>query len=518
MEPLRLASLWSRALAGAKAIPVAVEVHLGNGLPQFQIVGLPDTEVRESRERVRVALQACGYEFPQRRITVNLAPADLPKESGRFDLPIALGILQASGQLPSPGPGARPGQPVLEFVGELGLDGGLRPVRGALAMAVQARGSRRWLVVPAASAEEVLLFPELPVVVADSLGAVCRHLLGQQALPDARQSVDATTSSITFGKAFSATHHRAAPDLAEVRGQAMARRALEVAAAGGHSLLFHGPPGCGKTLLAERLEGLLPPLSAEEATAHAINCSLAGQPIDDATLRVRPCRRPHHSTPALALTGGGRPLRPGEMGLAHGGILFLDELPEFSRSCIEVLREPLETGVVNLSRVSGEAVFPAEFQLVCTMNPCPCGRPQNGTPGCHCTPERIHYYRTKVSQPILDRIDLWVPVLPEPAENLSEIPAESTATVRRRVLCAYQRQLDRQGCPNARLRIGETLVHAALGASEQRVWHRIAARHGLSARGAHRLLRVARTVADMEQSTAVSGENLHQAAGWRMTF
>ncbi|MDE3011755.1 MAG: YifB family Mg chelatase-like AAA ATPase [Pseudomonadota bacterium] len=513
MEPLRLASLWSRALAGAKAIPVAVEVHLGNGLPQFQIVGLPDVEVRESRERVRVALQACGFEFPQRRITVNLAPADLPKESGRFDLPIALGILLAGAQLP---PVAHWPEGGAEVVGELGLDGSLRPVRGALAMAWHAHADTRSLILPAASAAEVALFPQLRVRVAETLAEVCAWLRGGAPLRSA-QAWHAAHAGPEAAEA-AALLPCANLDLADVRGQEAAREALTVAAAGGHSLLFHGPPGCGKTLLAERLPGLLPPLEECEVVSHAINRSLAGLPLRAGELRQRPCRRPHHSTPAYALTGGGRPLRPGEMSLAHGGVLLLDEIPEFSRACIESLREPLESGLINIARVGGEAVFPADFQLVCTMNPCPCGNPADGSPGCRCSPLQVMQYRSRLSLPVLDRIDLWVPVLPESASVLDGPPGDSSSTVRARVAQAYGIQLARQGCVNARLRIGDTLVHAGLRCAEQRIWHKIASRHRLSARGAHRLLRVARTLADLEQQPRVREKDLLQAAAWRTAF
>ncbi len=513
MEPLRLASLWSRALAGAKAIPVAVEVHLGNGLPQFQIVGLPDTEVRESRERVRVALLACGYEFPARRITVNLAPADLPKESGRFDLPIAIGILLASGQLP---PVQHWPDGPLELVGELALDGSLRAVRGALAMAWQAHASGRALILPADSCGEAALFPDLRVLVAESLAEACGYLRGALRLPTALERWQTRPAGLPT---VPAAQSAAAADLSEVRGQHAGRQALRVAAAGGHSVLFHGPPGCGKTLLAERLAGLLPPLEPHEAVAHAINLSFAGKPLDPSTLWQRPCRRPHHATPVFALTGGGKPLRPGEMSLAHCGVLFLDEIPEFSRACIEALREPLESGEINLSRVGGEAVFPANFQLVCTMNPCPCGRPVDGTPPCRCTPTQILLYRTRVSLPVLDRIDLWVPIGKESTRKLaSPEPVPSTAEVREQVLRAYRRQMDRQGCVNARLRAAHILVRAALGGTERAIWEALAARHQLTARGAHRLLRVARTLADLDGKPAVRACDLHQAAAWRTAF
>lgn len=512
MESLQLACVHSRALHGARAVPVSVEVHLGNGLPQFQMVGLPDAEVRESRERVRVALQAAGFEFPLRRITVNLAPAELPKESGRFDLPLALGLLIADGRLPAPA--HWPGGPS-EVVGELGLDGSLRRVRGALAMAWQAHASGRRLILPAESAAELALFPQLDALVASSLAEVCAWLRGGPALRSPGQVCAETAGPPADGVGEDEEQRQRGYDLCEVHGQASACDALQVAAAGGHSLLFHGPPGCGKTMLAERLAGLLPPMSEAECITRAINRSLAGMPVRAGELRLRPCRRPHHSTPAFALLGGGRPLRPGEMSLAHGGVLFLDELPEFSRASIEALREPLESGMVNLARVGMADSFPAEFQLVCTMNPCPCGKPKTGEPACRCTPLQVQQYRGKLSLPVLDRIDLWVPLLPE---DRGQPAARSSAEVRAEVVRAWRLQVARQGCVNARLRVGDTLVQARLGRSEQARWHRLAAHHRLSARGAHRLLRVARTLADLEGRERVLAPQLDRAAAWRMAF
>ncbi len=505
MSATQLSIILSRALLGARVIPVSVEIHLGNGLPQFNMVGLPDTEVRESRERVRVALLANGFEFPQRRITVNLAPADLPKESGRFDLPIALGILIASQQIP-------PSAKNLEFAGELALDGQLRPIRGALAMAVAAHREGRTLVLPSVSAQEAALHPEASILSAPSLASVCEHVLGKQKL-------EAASPSLLIKKPIDGEF---LPDLADVRGQQQAIKALIVAAAGGHSLLFHGPPGCGKTLLAERLHGLLPPMTHQEAIASAVNQSLAGLPVHSKSWMIRPFRRPHHTTPVLAITGGGNPIRPGEISLAHQGVLFLDELPEFSRSSLEALREPLESGEVYISRVAGAEVLPARFQLLATMNPCPCGRGQDDPKPCRCTEARIQAYRARVSAPILDRIDLWVPVRKESTlPNTSHIPlhgALNSQIARERVIQAREIQLKRQGCENARLVARKLQEMAALSTNAEVIWNDITRTHHLSPRGAHRLLRVARTLADLDASPVVQPDHLFIASQWRAVF
>lgn len=505
MPATHLSVLPSRALLGARVIPVSVEIHLGNGLPQFNMVGLPDTEVRESRERVRVALLANGFDFPQRRITVNLAPADLPKESGRFDLPIALGILIASQQIPPPSKN-------LEFAGELALDGQLRPIRGGLAMAVAAHAEGRVLVLPSRSAQEAALIAEATVLSAPSLKKVCAHISGQQKLEFAEAPVfqDESNDDETL------------PDLADVRGQEQACTALIVAATGGHSLLMYGPPGCGKTLLAERLPGILPPMTREEALASAVNQSLAGLPLHSVIGQRRPFRRPHHTTPALAITGGGNPIRPGEISLAHQGVLFLDELPEFSRASLEALREPLESGKVYISRVAGAEVLPAKFQLLATMNSCPCGRGQDDPKPCRCSEAKIQAYRARVSAPILDRIDLWVPVRKEPisiAESAKPPQGElNSKTARERVMGAREIQLDRQGCENASLS-GRHLIHVALLSSQvEATWHNIIQKHRLSVRGAHRLLKVARTIADLDAAPKILESHLFMAAQWRAVF
>ncbi|MFN3885266.1 MAG: YifB family Mg chelatase-like AAA ATPase [Rhodocyclaceae bacterium] len=411
---MTLAVLRSRALAGLEALEVAVEVHLANGLPSFTLVGLPETEVKEARDRVRAALQNSGYEFPAKRITVNLAPADLPKESGRFDLPIALGILVASGQLPARHLDDH------EFAGELSLSGELRPVRGTLAMCLSASGAGRAFVLPAASADEAALVRAATILPARTLLEVCAYLAGTLAL-EAHQG--AVSPAPTF-----------APDLAEVKGQLPAKRALEVAAAGGHSLLMSGPPGSGKSMLAARLPGILPSMTDQEALESAALHSLVGG-FDVSRWGRRPFQAPHHSASVAAIVGGGANPRPGEISLAHHGVLFLDELPEFERRVLEALREPLETGHVRISRAARHAEFPARFQLVAAMNPCPCG--YLGNERCRCTPERIAAYRGKLSGPLIDRFDLMIEV---PAVKEEELVARATgepsAVVRARVVAS----------------------------------------------------------------------------------
>jgi magnesium chelatase family protein len=491
-----LAVLHSRALAGMQASAVTVEVHLANGLPSFTIVGLPEAEVREARDRVRAALHNAHFEFPSRRITVNLAPADLPKESGRFDLPIALGILAASGQLPA---GSLAGH---EFAGELALDGGLRPVRGALAMALSAARAGRGFVLPRANAAEAALVPQAAVYPAASLLEVCAHLCGRA--PLAREPAPAAGSRAVY------------PDLADVKGQAHARRALEIAAAGGHSLLMIGPPGSGKTLLASRLPGLLPPMTQQEALASAAVQSLGSGGFDAARWMQRPYRAPHHTASAVALVGGGSNPRPGEISLAQHGVLFLDELPEFARRVLEVLREPLESGRITVSRAAHQADFPAQFQLVAAMNPCPCGYLGHRDGRCRCTPDQVARYRARVSGPLLDRIDLQVEV---PAlarhELAAAAPAEPSAAVRARVEAAHRRQLQRQGASNARLDNAGVERHCTPDREGAALLGQALERLGLSARGYHRVLKVARTIADLAGAQAVGGAHVAEAVQYR---
>ena len=488
---MSLAVLSSRALVGLLAPEVCVEVHLANGLPAFTLVGLPDVEVREARDRVRAALQTGQFEFPQRRITVNLAPADLPKEGGCFDPPVALGILAASGQIPADKLGA------YEFAGELSLTGELRPVRGALALARQAARSGRTLILPAANAAEAALVRGVTILPAASLLAVAAHLCGHTLIaPYAGESLAALP---------------AYPDLADVKGQAQARRALEVAASGQHSLLFFGPPGTGKSMLAQRLPGLLPLLDDDEALESDAVHSVEGS-FRPERWRQRPMRAPHHSASPAALVGGGSTPRPGEISLAHNGVLFLDELPEFDRRVLEALREPLETGHVTISRAARRAEFPARFQLVAAMNPCPCGYHGHPDGRCRCTPDQIARYRGKVSGPLLDRIDLLLEVPALPVADLQAAPAgEPSAPVRERVARAWAIQRARQGKPNAQLAGAEIERWCQPDETGRKLLATAIERLRLSARGYHRILKVARTIADMSGTDTVGAAHVAEA-------
>ena len=502
---MSLSVVMSRALDGLDAPEVHVEVQLANGLPSFTLVGLADTEVKESRERVRAALQQSGFAFPHnKRITVNLAPAELPKDSGRFDLPIALGILAAAGQLDATRLAA------CEFAGELSLAGELRPVRGALALALalQRGGAGRTLVLPRDSAHIAAQVRSLDVRAAGTLAEVVAALLpGDAAVP----------------LPAAAPLPRAAPpatsDLRDVKGQAGAKRALEIAAAGGHSLLLIGPPGTGKSMLAHRLPGLLPPLDEDQALASAALQGLRHTGAEAEAFGQRPVRAPHHTASAVALVGGGSPPRPGEISLAHGGVLFLDETPEFPRAALEALREPLETGRITISRAARQASFPARFQLVAAMNPCPCGwlgAPAGVGKACRCTPEAVSRYQGKLSGPLLDRIDLQVEVLAAPPEEMlaargGASGGEPSAEVAVRVARAHARQLARQGRPNAQLDAAGLERHAALDARAAAFVESAAKRLAWSGRRLHRVLKVARTVADLAGSEPVLVLHLAEA-------
>jgi len=491
-----VAIVYSRALAGVDALLVTVEVHLAGGLPAFNLVGLPETEVKESRDRVRAALQNAQFEFPQRRITVNLAPAELPKESGRFDLPIAIGILVATGQLP----GKRLRE--FEFAGELALTGDLRPIRGALAMTLKAHGDSRAFILPRQSAAEAALVREAVVYPADRLLQVCGHLAGKEPLAQQARAESATVSQ---------TH----PDLSEVKGQPHAKRALEITAAGQHSLLMIGPPGTGKSMLAQRLPSLLPAMTEEEALDAAAIQSLTGSFRIEHWKR-RPFRSPHHTASAVALVGGGGDPRPGEISLAHHGVLFLDELPEFDRRVLEVLREPLESGRIHISRAARQAEFPAQFQLAAAMNPCPCGYLGHPSNRCRCTPDQIIRYRSRISGPLLDRIDLQIEVPAVTAEALRDASsAESSASVLQRVEAARARQIDRQGKPNALLGTKEIDQHCRADAQGDALLRRAIAGLNLSARTYHRVLKVARTIADLEAADSLSAGHIGEAIGYR---
>lgn len=516
---MSLAVVASRALYGFQAQAVKVEVHVGPGLPNFLIVGLPDAGVRESRERVRSALACAGYEFPAGRITVNLAPADLPKDSGRFDLAIALGILLASGQLVLPtgekshgksGQSSRQGgaarSMALEirdtvFVGELSLTGELRSIKGglAIAMALARESPGINLVMPEASAGVAAQVPGVVVYSARTLEEVVKHLRGLDTL------------QVAAPVSHPALEHTAC--LSDVHGQEAGRRALEIAASGGHSLLMCGAPGVGKSMLAQRLPGLLPPLGVMESLEVAALHGLAGQ--DTPPSSVPPFRAPHHTASSAAIIGGGAWPRPGEVSLAHHGVLFLDEMPEFQRPVLESLREPLEAGMVSIARARLSCSYPARFQLVAAMNPCPCGWAGHPRRACSCTPAKVEAYRRRLSGPLMDRIDLHVALSSPKGGWLNAQPGELSGVVRARVLACRERQIARQGCVNAHLDAAALRRVVALDDASSRVLAEASERWSWSARVVHRLLRVARTLADMRGVDDVTLEDMAEALQFR---
>ena len=523
---MSLSLVHSRALLGMDARPVSVEVHLANGLPSFTLVGLAETEVKEARERVRSAIQNAGLEFPaNKRITVNLAPADLPKDSGRFDLPIALGILAASGQIDAKK------MTGYEFAGELSLGGDIRSIRGALAMSLAINRDTKQnasaalatapatatanttnpqprLVLPELSAQEAALVPSAEIYSAQHLLDVVRQFLPGSEVPEA-------VDGWKHVAATKPTPRKPSADMADVKGQAAARRALEIAAAGAHSILMVGAPGSGKSMLAQRFAGLLPAMTTEEALESAAVASLGGR-FSLANWGIRPTCSPHHTASAVALVGGGSPPRPGEISLAHRGVLFLDELPEFPRAALEALREPLESGHITISRAAQRAEFPARFQLIAAMNPCPCGYLGSTLRACRCSPDQISRYQGKLSGPLLDRIDLHVEVGTLAADELINTPpGESTAAICERVVRARSYAMARQGSTNQALEGQAIDEQCHLDSAAAKFLNTAAARLGWSGRGIHRCLKVSRTIADLAGAQTVQITHVAEAVQYR---
>ncbi|MEE9326849.1 MAG: YifB family Mg chelatase-like AAA ATPase [Cocleimonas sp.] len=494
---MNLALVYSRTSDGIKAPQVTVEVHLGNGLPSFSIVGLPELAVKESKDRVRAAIINSNFEFPSKRITVNLAPADIPKDGGRFDLPIALGILAASGQI------SEKSLESYEFIGELSLSGHIRSVKGVLPTAYAVNTANRSLFVAEDNAEEASLIKELPVYSANHLLQICTHLAETEKL-------------LPYVPNRTNSNAKYSVDLHDVKGQFQAKRALEIAAAGGHNMLMVGPPGTGKTMLASRLVTILPPMTEKEALQSAAIASISDQGFSVAKWGLRPMRDPHHTSSGVALVGGGAKVRPGEISLAHNGILFLDELTEFNNKVLDVLREPLETGKITISRAARQATYPAQFQLIAAMNPCPQGLSCDFKSNCSCTLEQQRRYRSKLSAPFLDRIDLQINVLQLSREDLQR-PAdgESSEVIRARVISARKLQLQRQQKANCKLSNNEIEKYCNLSKSDEDLLAMVIEKFRLSARAYHRILKVSRTIADLSASEDIQTKHISEAISYR---
>lgn len=498
---MALAIVHTRALSGLSAPAVTVEVHLSNGMAGLHMVGMAETAVKESKDRVRSAIINSHFEFPCKYVTINLAPADLPKEGSRFDLPIALGILAASQQIP----GSILNQ--YEFAGELALSGELRGVRGILPMVLNTQQSGRKLIVPQENAAEAGLVAQDHVLSAQHILEVCAYLKDERKLPRCLHNTSLIKNQSTV-------------DLADVKGQPQAKRALEIAASGNHSLLFIGPPGTGKTMLASRLTSILPEMNEQQALEAAAIASLSSNGFTPQQWRQIPFRSPHHTSSSIALVGGGRPPRPGEISLAHHGVLFLDELPEFSRHVLECLREPLESGCVTISRAAFQSIYPAQFQLIAAMNPCPCGYAGSPCGRCECTQDQIKRYRSKISGPLLDRIDMHVEVARIPQamimqNNHNNSQEETSVIVRERVIKAQAYQQDRQGKCNAALLNKELNQYCLIKPSAQQLLNHVMTKLNLSARAYHRIIKVARSIADLERDEMISEHHVSEALSYR---
>lgn len=493
---MSLATVHSRALCGVDSPSVSVEVHLSNGLPSFSIVGLPETAVKESKDRVRSALLNCHFEFPARRITVNLAPADLPKEGGRFDLPIALGILAASGQIP------KTALNDYEFAGELALSGELRPFGGAFPMAMSAYHYKKKLILPEANVIEASILKGVQLYGSKHLLTVCAHLKQTQLLTQMVPNLTPISSLST------------PPDFSEVKGQIQAKRVLEIAAVGAHNLLLSGPPGTGKTMLATRLPTILPPLNEKEAIEVASIYSVCNKSFQFAAHYQRPFRHPHHTASAVSLVGGGSVPKPGEISLAHHGVLFLDEFPEYDRRVLEVLREPLESSTISISRANHHVEFPADFQLIAAQNPCPCGYLGSKKRACRCGPTQIQRYQNKLSGPLLDRIDLHIDV-PFHSLSVKTHNIESSKTILQRVVRARTMQNLRQQLPNARLTSKLIDKHCPLSTKQRAFLNHTMDALNLSARAYQRIIKVARSIADLEQREVIELVHLQEAVSYR---